>query len=199
MFEQIYRKVISNLENNLPTWLYYHSPEHTKYVLEKTIFLAEQERVSGRDLYLLKVAALYHDLGFIKGREEHEQKSCEIAAEELKEFDISTQENEMICKMIMATKIPQQPKTHLEKILADADLEYLGTESFPEISEDLYKELLHDRPNLSRQEWNEIQVKFLQDHSYHTNYCKVHCEAIKAAHLADLKKKVRKDTLPGTP
>ncbi len=191
MFEQIYRKVISNLENNLPPWLYYHSPEHTKYVLEKAEFLAEQEGVSGRDLFLLKVAALYHDLGFIKGREEHELKSCEIAEKELSEYDVSPEENNKICSMIMATKIPQQPKTLLERILADADLEYLGTDSFPEISEDLYRELLHDKPNLSRQEWNEIQIKFLKEHSYHTNYCKIHCEAVKAEHLQDLMTKVK--------
>lgn len=190
MFEQIYRKVISNLENNLPPWLYYHSPEHTKYVLEKAEFLAGQEGISGRDLFLIKVAALYHDLGFIKGREEHELKSCEIAAEELSEYDVSPAENEKICNMIMATKIPQKPRNLLEKILADADLEYLGTESFPEVSEDLYRELLHDTPNLSRQEWNEIQIKFLKEHSYHTNYCKVHCEAVKAEHLRDLMTKV---------
>lgn len=191
MFEQIYRKVISNLENNLPPWLYYHSPEHTKYVLEKAEFLAEQEGVSGRDLFLLKVAALYHDLGFIKDREEHELKSCEIAEKELSEYDVSPEENNKICSMIMATKIPQQPKTLLERILADADLEYLGTESFPEISEDLYRELLHDKPNLSRQEWNEIQIKFLKEHSYHTNYCQIHCEAVKAEHLQDLMSKVK--------
>lgn len=186
MFEQIYRKVISNLENNLPPWLYYHSPEHTKYVLEKAEFLAEQEGVSGRDLFLIKVAALYHDLGFIKGREDHEVKSCDIAAKELSDFGISPEENEKICKMIMATKIPQKPQNLLERILADADLEYMGTDKFHEISEDLYRELLHDKPNLSRQEWNQIQIKFLKEHSYHTNYCKEYCEAVKAAHLRDL-------------
>lgn len=187
MFTQIYRKVISNLENNLPSWLYYHSPDHTRYVLEKSIFLAEQEQISGRELFLIKVAALYHDLGFIKGREEHECKSCEMAAAELPEFDITPNEIERICGMIMATKIPQQPKNLSEKILADADLEYLGTDSFYEISERLYKEIRHSQPQLSRQEWNEIQVKFLSNHSYHTTYCKKYCEEVKAAHLAELK------------
>lgn len=190
-FDQIYRKVIANLENNLPPWLYYHSPEHTQYVLERSIFLAGQEGVTGRELFLIKVAALYHDLGFIKGREDHENESCEIAAKELPEFGISTEENDKICNMIMATRIPQTPKTLSEKILADADLEYLGTEHFPEVSEYLYKELLHDQPNLSRKEWNEIQIKFLQNHSFHTRYCKVHCETIKAVHLNNLIKKVK--------
>jgi uncharacterized protein len=181
---------MSNLESNLPSWLYYHSPNHTRYVLEKSIFLAGQEGVTGRDLFLIKVAALYHDIGFIIGREEHEQKSCVIATEDLQEFQISPEEIKMICSMIMATKIPQQPKSLLEKILADADLEYLGTDHFYGISEKLFQELKHDHRELSREEWNEIQVKFLSGHSYHTNYCQVNREPVKAAYLAELKSRL---------
>ena len=190
MFTKIYEKVMSNLESNLAPWLHYHSPEHTRYVLEKAIFLAEQEGITGRDLFLVKVAALYHDLGFTKGRENHESKSCEIAAEELPEFKVTAEEIEKICSMISATKIPQQPKNLLEKVLADADLEYLGTDHFYETSEKLYQELLHSQPDLSRQDWNEVQVDFLAGHTYHTNYCKKHCEAKKAAHLAELRAQV---------
>lgn len=181
---------MSNLENNLPPWLYYHSPDHTRYVLDKAEFLAEQEGVTGRELFLIKVAALYHDLGFVKGREDHEQKSCEMAATELPEFNVSAEEIEKICNMIMATQIPQKPTNISEKILADADLEYLGTDSFTEISENLYRELLHNQPQLSRQEWNEIQINFLTNHSYHTDYCRTHCEAVKTKHLENLKANV---------
>ncbi|MCC8361199.1 HD domain-containing protein [Salinimicrobium sediminilitoris] len=190
MFEKIYKKVMSNLESNLPSWLYYHSPAHTKYVLEKSIFLAQQEGVTGRELFLIMVAALYHDLGFVKGRDNHEKRSCEMASEELPELGITSEEVQKICNMILATQIPQKPKTLSEKILADADLEYLGTNSFYEISEKLYQELLHDKPELNRQQWNEIQVNFLSGHTYHTRYCKVHCEPIKAAHLAELQAQI---------
>lgn len=186
MFTKIYKEVMSNLENNLPSWLHYHSPDHTRYVLEKAIFLAGQEEVTGRDLFLLKVAALYHDLGFIKDRENHEQTGCEIAARELPEYGLTPEETSKICGMIMATKIPQDPKTTSEKILADADLEYMGTDQFQEISEKLYREMLYSRPDLTRDQWNEIQVEFLSNHSYHTSYCKEHCEAKKAGHLAAL-------------
>ena len=33
---------------------------------------------------------------------------------------------EIICGIIMATKIPQRPKNYLEEIICDADLNYLG-------------------------------------------------------------------------
>ena len=183
IYQKIYPKVISKLENNLPSWLYYHSTEHTKYVLEQAIFIAEKEKVEKNDLYLLKVAALYHDTGFIIDRDEHEALSCEIATKELKELGFETTDIEKICEMIMATKIPQNPTSDLAKILADADLEYLGTDKFLKFSQKLYKELLHYTPDLSLDQWNEIQVKFISKHHYHTNYCKQNREAKKQKNL----------------
>lgn len=183
IYQKIYPKVISKLENNLPSWLYYHSTEHTKYVLEQAIFIAEKEKVEKNDLSLLKVAALYHDTGFIIDRDEHEAISCEIATKELKELGFETTDIEKICEMIMATKIPQNPTSDLAKILADADLEYLGTDKFLKFSQNLYKELLHYTPDLSLDQWNEIQVKFISKHHYHTNYCKQNREAKKQKNL----------------
>lgn len=183
IYQKIYPKVISKLENNLPSWLYYHSTEHTKYVLEQAIFIAEKEKVEKNDLSLLKIAALYHDTGFIIDRDGHEAISCKIAAQELKEYGLDSEEIEQICEMIMATKIPQNPTSDLAKILADADLEYLGTDNFLNFSHSLYKELLHYTPDLSLDHWNEIQVKFISKHHYHTNYCRQNREPKKQKNL----------------
>lgn len=190
MFEQIYNKVISDLENNLPSWLHYHSTAHTIYVLEQAIFLAKQENVSDRDLFLLKIAALYHDAGFMTNRKNHEKTGCRIAAEELPEFSLTSAEIQKICGMIMATRLPQKPTTHLEKILADADLEYLGTNRFKEISHQLYRETLHSQPDLSKQQWKEIEIKFLSNHHYHTDFCRKYREPKKQENLEQLRREV---------
>ncbi|WP_373056499.1 HD domain-containing protein [Zunongwangia sp. H14] len=191
LFHQIYARVTSNLEKNLPSWLHYHCADHTRHVLEQTIFIADKENVKEEDLFLLKLAALYHDTGFMKSRENHEEISCGIAHEELTRDGLKKEEVDKVCKMILATKIPQKPRTKLENIIADADLEYLGTARFDEISNRLYKELLHYRPTLSREEWNEIQINFISKHRYHTNYCRQHREPMKLANLEKLKKEVR--------
>lgn len=163
--------------------MHYHSPEHTKYVLERAIFIAEKEKVNEHDLFLLKIAAVYHDTGFIICKDEHEAISCEIATKELKELNFDQNEIDQICVMIKATKIPQNPTSELAKILADADLEYLGTDNFLNFSSKLYEELLHYTPGLSMDQWNEIQVKFISKHRYHTNYCKQHREPKKQKNL----------------
>ena len=171
-FEEIYTHVTDTLIRELPTYLTYHNIAHTLYVLQRVIFIAEKSGVSKSDLELLKIAALYHDIGFIKTHVNHEVVGCEIARKELKAYHFSEVSIAIICGMIMATKIPQQPHTLLEQILADADLEYLGTKHFNSVSEKLYQEMIHYNASLTRDEWNAIQVKFITSHHYHTAFCK---------------------------
>ena len=71
----------------------------------------------------------------------------------------------------MATRIPQTPKTKLEEIIADADLEYLGTDDFERIGNTLFEEIKIYLNIESEQQWNTIQLSFLQTHRYFTNFC----------------------------
>ena len=140
-FEVIYLDVISHLSAELPPYLTYHSVVHTKYVVKKAIYIAEKENLPQDQLYLLKIAALYHDIGFMFGPKNHEEKGCEIVWDELPRRGLSDEQIMQICEMIRATKIPQKPTSHAAEILADADLEYLSTSLFGEVSEYLFQEL----------------------------------------------------------
>lgn len=171
-FDTIYRDVVKQLNEQLPAHLTYHDTAHTLYVLEKAIDIAKKEKVKENELELVKVAALYHDIGFVKSQKDHEKVGCAIAQQQLNEYGFNRAEIETICGMIRATKIPQQPKNHLEAILADADLEYLATSKFEVISEKLYQELKHDNKDLTRDQWNQIQIDFIKKHKFHTPYCK---------------------------
>lgn len=178
----IYYKVIKALEEDLPLWLTYHNVEHTKYVLKQAEIIAKHEGITGRDLNLVRIAALYHDTGFLKDRKNHETLSCNFAFQDLREI-MTAAETDKICGMIMATKIPQSPTNITEKIIADADLEYLGTKYFFRFSKKLYQELLHYNPSLTLKEWDEIQIDFLTNHSYHTSYCQQMKEPIKRRNM----------------
>ena len=93
--------------------------------------------------------------------------------------------------MIMATQIPQTPNTKLEEIIADADLEYLGTGLAETVSERLYQELLHLNPDMTVEAWNKIQVDFLQKHRYFTGFCRKHKEPVKQAYLSKLQESLK--------
>jgi uncharacterized protein len=185
-FDHIYRDFMPKLVHNLPPHLTYHNVAHTKYVIEKAITIGEEENLSEPDLELLKIAALFHDIGYIDKSNNHEEIGCEMVRNNLGKYGLDNREIEKICGMIMATKIPQKPNNLLEKILADADLEYLGTDSYATISKGLYQEILYFNPSLTKQYWIEIQIDFLSKHHFHTDFCINHREPVKQHHLEKL-------------
>jgi len=189
-FDEIYQKILRLLETQLPSFLTYHSSHHTAYVVEKAEYIALQENVNQKDIFLIKIAALFHDIGFIKQYKNHEEAGCVIARDVLKDYNFPDYDVEEICGMIMATKIPQSPKTLNEKIVADADLEYLGTDLFKPVSHLLFQELHYLDPELDITAFHKIQIDFLSNHNYHTDYCISNREGKKQRYLQELRESI---------
>lgn len=167
-FGEAKKFILATLKSQLPKHLSYHSVEHVKDVFNSCKMLAASEGVKGDDLKLLLTAALFHDSGFLKGPKDHEKKSCQIAKKHLPDYDYTPEQIKKICGMIMATKVPQQPQTHLEQIICDADLDYLGREDFFTIGDKLFAELSVYGILNTEDEWNRLQVRFLESHNYFT-------------------------------
>jgi len=149
--------------------LTYHNKQHTADVLQSCERIAQDEGVGKRELYLLRVAALYHDTGFLYIYTGHEEKSCQLFLEDTRMFHFSDEEKELITGIIMATRVPQKPHSLLQKIICDADLDYLGRDDFYSISGELKKEFMHYGFIQSEKEWRDMQVRFLGTHHYHTH------------------------------
>ncbi|MBK8683170.1 MAG: HD domain-containing protein [Bacteroidetes bacterium] len=161
--------VWKKLEEKLPEGLYYHGMHHTRDVLESALLIAQMEGITDKeDLFLLHVACLYHDLGFIDVYKGHEMRGCEIARAELPDFGLTEEQIKIICSMIISTRLPQSPATELEQIICDADLYYLGGTDYETVSETLFKEQHELGMIKDRDEWNKIQLEFLQKHHYFT-------------------------------
>jgi HD superfamily phosphodiesterase len=178
-FDSIKQIVIDKLKDLDPR-LSYHNIHHTLDVVEQAERIAINEKiVDERELFLLKIAALYHDSGFLKLYEGHEELSCLIFQEDAKDFDLSDEETALIRELIMVTKITNEPHTKLEKILRDADLDYLGRPDFDQISNRLKEELLKYNLIENEQEWDERQLAFLKKHHYHTKTSQALREPVK--------------------
>lgn len=179
--------ILKKLRAELPEARTYHSLEHTLDVYASAVDIAEQEGVTGEGLTLLKIAALYHDAGFTMQDLEHEKAGCDLVREKLPEFGFAPQQVELICEMIMATRIPQTPRNKLARILCDADLDYLGRADFVRIGETLFREMQHYGVLSTEREWNELQVRFLERHKYFTATNKRLREPVKQQHLSEVK------------
>ncbi|MFH1003962.1 MAG: adenylate/guanylate cyclase domain-containing protein [Bacteroidota bacterium] len=160
--------ILNKLKNELPENLYYHGLHHTIDVYCAATMLALSENIDKENIELIKVASLFHDTGFIKQYKENEIIGCESAREILPRFGFLSTEIESICGMIMATKIPQTPKNHIEKILADADLDYLGRTDYYSTGKTLFDELNANGIFFDEKQWKQMQIKFLSNHKYFT-------------------------------
>jgi predicted metal-dependent HD superfamily phosphohydrolase len=185
--EKIRFKVREILKTGLSPQLSYHSYEHTCSVVENCLVIAANENISDTDdLLLLETAAWFHDIGFIRMYKEHEKESCLIARDLLPEYGASDEDIAKICEMIMATQIPQSPKNLMGEILCDADLDYLGRDDFPVISEKLREEWLALGIISKNEIFYERQLNFLNNHKYFTTDSQTRREPIKQKHLINL-------------
>ena len=167
--------------------LTYHSLDHTLSVVDSCLNIAAHENIENpNDLLILEAAAWLHDSGFLRTYHEHEIASCAIVQEMLPEAGATSKEIDKICKLIMGTRIPQQPSDHLGFILCDADLDYLGGPDFFPIAESLRQEWKSHGLLQSDEAFIQSEIYFLTQHRYFTHFSQQHREPVKRMHLKNL-------------
>jgi HD superfamily phosphodiesterase len=186
-YEAFKLEISELLKAKLNPKLTYHGFHHVENVMQAAMMLADHIHLSNEDLLLLKTAVMLHDSGFTVTYVNHEAESVLIGRKMLPAYGYTEADIDIIAGMIMATKIPQMPNNLLEYIIADADLEYLGTDQFDEISESLFVEMMAFNFIKDRDQWNQIQVNFLTKHSYFTDFCRKYREPVKQENLNKVK------------
>lgn len=189
MYEEEFNKiklgVLRRLAHLHPTLLY-HSTEHTLDVLEQCERIASVEGlINARELFLLRVAALYHDTGFLNGYANHEAESCRIFLADAAQYTFSEADKTTVQHLIMATRLPQQPATLAEQIICDADLDYLGRPDFLKLGDRLRREFLSHGIVADNEGWQDLQLRFLHAHQYHTASSQLLREPVKQLHLQE--------------
>jgi uncharacterized protein len=167
-FDAAKQFVLEKLGKELSKDLTYHSVEHTLDVMIAARRLGEMEGLSNEQIRLVETAALFHDIGFTETYDGHEDVSVQIAREVLPGFGYSQEDIETIISLIVATEIPQNPQNHLEEILADADLDYIGRDDMFLIGQRLQYEWYRHGIIKTLREWHEKQMDFLKKHRYFT-------------------------------
>ena len=141
----------------------------------------------------LILAAWFHDTGYTKSIEAHEEESVKIAESFLKEKHVSENVIAEVSSLIMATKMGIKPITELEKIIRDADCAHLGSKSFSDYTSLLRKEweLTKDYV-VSDVKWNEDNIKFLTSHRFYTDFAAKKWSKVESKNLAQLLKTQKK-------
>jgi predicted metal-dependent HD superfamily phosphohydrolase len=185
-YYKLRRKAFEILRTQLPKELYYHGINHTLNVLKTCNNYIKREKVEKRNAKLLRIGVILHDIGFTVSKIEHEKTGKDLAIELMGTFGFSQKDIRIVQGLILATRIPQSPKNELEKIICDCDLDYLGRSDFYPISDHLYKELKTGGMVQTKSDWNKIQIKFLQNHRYHTDFAIKNRQPEKEKRIAEL-------------
>ncbi|RYY59918.1 MAG: HD domain-containing protein, partial [Chitinophagaceae bacterium] len=156
----------------------FHSLEHTEQVVAAAQELSMQYPLSEDDRFVLLLAAWFHDTGFSSGKaEEHEKESIRHITQFLQEQGVDDETIQRVSSCIQATRMPQSPLSMVEKIMCDADLYHLGGPDFGKMSRQLRTEQeAYLGKELSKKEWRQRNIEFLETHQYFTDYAQQHRE-----------------------
>ena len=188
-FEKARDYVLGRLEHELSPHLTYHCLGHTQNeVVPAADRLATLEKVGDEDHLLLLTGAYFHDLGFIRQRQDHESVSIQLAEQTLPGFGYSDAHIAVVRGIIQATRLPQSPTTLLERIMADADMDDLGHEDFWKRSKDLRQEFNYYGTKFTDEEWYTYQLRLMQSHKYFTDSERELRDTVKQQHMLDVKR-----------
>ena len=165
-------KYVENLlQDHLDNSFYYHDFKHALAVKSYAEIIGKECHLKDEEIDILRISALFHDTGFIKSVENHVEQSIEIASRFLKTHQIEQSAIDKVGEVIMATKMPQDPKDDIAKVLCDADLMYIAEDNCYEHMEAMYEESLISHSEFSNRNLFDLEtIRFFSNHTYFTKY-----------------------------
>lgn len=172
LIEEISRYVEKLFRTHSPDFLY-HDLQHTIDVVSIVNNIADNSGINTGDKELLLIAAWFHDTGYPDDIPYHEERSAEIAGEYLNKINYPASRTDIIKSLILSTKMPQNPKTRLEKIICDADIAYIGKDDFISRTDRLRKEWEQTiNKTYNDSDWLKKNINFIESNSFHTDFAK---------------------------
>jgi predicted metal-dependent HD superfamily phosphohydrolase len=171
----------------------FHNLAHTRDVVSAVEEIGNRIELTDDEMESAVIAGWLHDVGYLEGETDHEKKAAEKSRELLNSWGAPHRKIQEVAEAILATKVPQQPKTIVSKVLCDADLFHLSTEECTEQSDKLRKEWEKvGKGPLTDNEWLKQNLEFLENHHYQTPYGQTILQEGKKRNI----KKIRKQLMP---
>ncbi len=163
--------VLNLLTTELSNKYVYHNLNHTRQTVEACVEAAEAYGLSAEEQEVLELAAWFHDTGYIKTYEGHEEASIAYAEKFLQAKGYPQQRMEQVNQLITSTKAGHQPKNLLEEILHDADRISIGKKSFFRKAELLRIEweVFLDK-HFKPAEWDKMQQQYILGTNFYTDH-----------------------------
>ena len=192
--EEAKEYVSSVLTNELSDKCLFHTIQHTLDVVKNAEIIARYCKLNGKELNVLRVCALFHDVGYVDAYDEHEIYSAERARNYLKSKNVNEETIHQVEVAILSTKTPQDPKDKISKMLCDADLMNLTFDDYFEQVDLMRKEWEKvGKARLNSHQFHIKSLEFFREHKYHSKYGKQVLQPMKEKTELKIKDKVSID------
>jgi len=169
--------------------LFYHNYEHTVEVVDRINFLAKG--LNDKHVSILRIAGWFHDLGYLYGYHNHEDRGMLLAKEYLEKQELEESDIQSVMNCIEATKLSLQPRNKLEEIIKDSDIGFGVTDNFFETGPKLRQEWeIQLDKHYTDLEWEELQHNFLLGIKFYSPSAKMHYAPIVKQNIILQKKKL---------
>lgn len=146
----------------------YHDLSHTLSVRDASMTMGKKYQFEAEQLEILELAALFHDTGFTRQYERHEDFSKEIAEEFLTGQKYPAAKIQQVKDLIEVTRVGVTPRTLIQKVLKDADFNTYGR-TYIENGQMLRHEWKVFRgQELTEEEWRANNFGFWSQHEFFT-------------------------------
>jgi len=182
------------LRDNLKPDFHFHNLSHTENVVAGAREIGLASGLDHDELVTLMIAAWFHDTGYTEVYNGHEAISVEIFYNYLREIKMHDTFSIKVKGCILATRIPQQPKTLMEQIICDADFHHLSRYDYNLFAQALRKEW-ENCLNLHYTDiqWISLNLGMLTKHEYFTDYGKNVLQKRKQQNIDQLRQSILPD------
>jgi uncharacterized protein len=173
LVEETKEHVTLVLNHRLSDKCLFHTISHTLEVLKNAEIIGRYCKVDDEEFNILRMAALFHDVGYVDAYDDHEIYSAKQAVIYLKAKNVDGNSIEQIERAILSTKTPQNPQDKISKILCDADLMNLTFDDYFKQVDLMRMEWDNmGKAKLNRHEFYLNTLEFFRTHQYHSEYGK---------------------------
>jgi predicted metal-dependent HD superfamily phosphohydrolase len=184
------------LAEHLPANIIFHDFNHALMIKKYAETIGGQTGLNAEEMNMLRISALFHEVGYVNSYEQSNEESIKIASAFLAEHNIDQQAIDHISEIIRSTKLPQNPKDKIAEVLCDADLMYIATESGIEQFDLLYDEaaMSAKKPG-KRPVYEKGSIDSFTTHAYFTDFGKTSLQPAKEAAVRRLTERMNRRKL----
>jgi uncharacterized protein len=179
------------LEKRLPAIMTFHNLHHTREVFEAVQQICSEEPLTPDECFIVQMAAVFHDSGYLFTYAGHEECSMGIAGTYLIREGLPAILVEEVVSCIAATKMPQNPVNLKQKALCDADMNHFARKDYPQYAARLKSEWEnHYHKKFDILDWDTSNLEVLSRHHYFTKYAQTVWQPLKQVNIDLLQKEI---------